>query len=175
MVYTAQSTFNLTILIFAILIGLVAQTSAHGIMISPPTRLQHGDSDYKIKMASDPTLKKPCGASGYGPVTTYKPGEMMLFAFNVSIPHPGGCFVQLNKHGEKEEDFYTVMELGECGKTTGLRTAFVELPHEPCDKCVMRFTWDDDLGNSYLNCADIQIAEDHMMRKRRKARRSLKF
>jgi len=145
-------------------------------MVSPSMRFVHSDdSADKIKQASDPTMKEPCGASGYGPVTKYKPGETMFFAYNVSITHPGECKVQLNKYGEEAENFYDIMKLGECGKNLGLFTAFVDLPHETCDKCTIRFTWNDDLGNNYLNCANIQIAEDHMMRKRRKARRSLKF
>ena len=177
MYFTAQSKksgASTLILVFACLIGLVAQVSAHGLMYSPPTRLMQDveDEALRVKMASDPTMKRPCGTGGYGPVTMYKPGEMMLFAFNVTITHPGDCFVQFNKHGDKDEGFYNLKELGECGKTLGLVTAFVQMPHEPCDKCTVRFSWDDDLGNSYLNCGDVQIV-DPMMHKR-KTRRSLK-
>jgi len=175
---SGASTFNLTIFVLAFLIGLVAQVSAHGLVLSPPMRFINGDDYEKVKAASDPTMEHPCGASGYGPVTKYKPGGSMYFAYNVSITHPGPCVVQFNKHGEKEEDFYTIKELGECGKYNGLVTSFVDLPDEPCNGCTIRFMWNDDLGNNYLNCANIQLATEHddgCMRKRRKSRRSLKF
>jgi hypothetical protein len=167
---------NPIIIALVLLIGLAARVSAHGLVITPPMRFVAEDDEYtKIKMASDPTTKKPCGADGYGPTTVYKPGEWMYFAYNVSIPHPGACYIQMNMHGDdKEENFHTVHEFGECGKEVGLKTTFVEVPHETCEKCTLRFMWDDDLGNSYLNCANIKIAEPHM-RRRRSARRSLRF
>jgi hypothetical protein len=83
---------------------------------------------------------------------------MMLFAYNVTITHAGDCEVQISRNGDK--DFYTIKNIGECGKTTGLRTAFIELPEEE-GKCTFRFKWIDGMGNNYLNCADIEIKKPH--------------
>jgi len=167
-------TFNPIILIFVLLVGLSARVSAHGLVLSPPMRFVDGEDSVKIKMASDPTTKTPCGADGYGPTTVYQPGDIMFFAYNVSIIHPGACKLQLNMHGDdKEENFHDFMELGECGTNLGLVTAFAELPHKKSEKCTLRFSWNDDLGNNYLNCANIQIGSS-MMHKRR-TRRSLRF
>lgn len=173
-----QPNFKLTILVVAFLIGLVAQVSAHGMMLSPPCRLVLSDyPEEVVKAVSDPTTKRPCGAGIYGPTTTYKPGEWMNFAYNVSITHGGNCYVQMNMNGDDEEGFKTVQELGECGKQLGLVQAFVAAPYEHCDKCTLRFMWDDDLGNSYLNCANIKVADspDCPTKRRRSTRRSLKF
>ncbi|PKC59025.1 hypothetical protein RhiirA1_427260, partial [Rhizophagus irregularis] len=34
-----------------------------------------------------------------------------------------------------------------------------EVPHDECDNkdCVMRFRWDDDVGNNYLYCVNVRI------------------
>ncbi|CAI2178217.1 14830_t:CDS:1 [Funneliformis geosporum] len=169
------------IFVLAFLIGLVSQVSAHGILLTPPIRLAHDDDNAnKILQAVNPTTQMPCGAGGdgYGPVTKFKPGDSMYIAYNVSIPHPGPCKIEFSKKNDKH--FKTIMELGECGSAVGLVSAFVDLPHEPCDECTVRFSWNDDLGNWYLNCANVQIEDPMPMHKRsvrrlstRKSRRNL--
>lgn len=162
--------FSQIVFVLAFLIGLVSQVSAHGIFLAPPIRLAHEkDNAKKIMMANDPTTEMPCGAggNGSGPVTTYMPGEEMLVAYNVTIPHPGLCKIEFSKKDDKH--FMPIMELGECGAQTGLVTSFVTLPHEPCDECTIRFSWNDNLGNWYLNCANIQIVDPMPMHKRRRS------
>ncbi|RIA89128.1 hypothetical protein C1645_876933 [Glomus cerebriforme] len=158
MYFTGQSkkSFNLIFLVFAILIGLAARVSAHGYMVTPPIRLvPNGD---KISLAGDPTEVFPCGIAGNspGPVTKYRPGESMLVAYNITIPHPGPCEIDLSMNGDN--NFTNIANLGECGNTLGFFATFVDLPYENCETCTVRFYWNGGPGQLYLNCANIQIS-----------------
>ncbi|CAB4443738.1 unnamed protein product [Rhizophagus irregularis] len=174
------------VLIFTLLIGLVGRVSAHGILLSPIPRLPYGHNGTEvIANVSNPTKEFPCGLAGDspGPVTIYKPGEKILVAYNRTITHGGDCLMQMSRYGSKyDKDFKTFENLGTCGMEKGLFTAFVMVPHEECDNddCVMRFRWDDNVGNNYLYCANVRIkkyADCWESKKRRSigaSRRSLK-
>ncbi|CAG8541228.1 21652_t:CDS:1 [Rhizophagus irregularis] len=151
------------VFIFTLLIGLVGRVSAHGILLSPTPRLPYGHNVTDIiAKVSNPTKEFPCGIAGDspGPVTTYKPGEKILIAYNRTITHGGDCLMQISRYGDKyDKDFKTFENLGPCGMEKGLFTAFVEVPYDECDNedCVMRFRWDDDAGNNYLYCVNVRI------------------
>lgn len=167
------------ILIFALFIGLVGRVQAHGMLLSPSVRLAHGyDAPTVIANASNPTKEFPCGIAGTsrGPVTIYQPGERILVAYNRTITHGGDCLMQMSKYGDKyDKDFKTFKNLGECGMETGLFTTFVEAPHYECDNedCVMRFRWDDNVGNNYLYCMNVRVIQKYADSWESKKRRSI--